>query len=181
MKAFLEGLVYFLILGDTEGIETDYKKVVRGSRELPMSSCPSYIEDSVYGAGITTTRAEDDNRFEATVESVDAKLDKLSSYYKKPPAKKPKAHKGQTRCQRFLSAMGRLNVDRSAFTHVVVDTDGVFTYGGDTYVVRAQQYQAIATEDGEDCFVMDRIVCVDGVHFYDMSMNEVSEFVEKLF
>ena len=171
---------YFLILGDTEGIETDYKKVMRGSREIPMSSCPSYIEDAVYCSGGTIKKSEDVNGFQQVLENVDAKAEKLNGYYKTPPRKTQKAKHERTRSDKFMAAAKALGLHRNAFTHARVDTDGAFTYDGQDFKVCAPQYQAQRTSEGEDFYIMDRIICVDGIHFYDMSMNDVSEFVKKL-
>lgn len=149
-----------------------------------MSSCPSYIEDEVYGSTSTIARVEEEGKFESVLDNVDAKAEKLGSYYKKPPAKKPRAKKEKTRFQRYIAAMKALGISREGFSHVPVDVDGGFTFDGRQYVVNAEQYLPVSTGDGDECFFMDRIICangVDGVHFYDMSMKEVSEFVEKNF
>ena len=180
MKIFLNGLGYFLILGDTEGIETDYKKVVRGSREIPMSSCPSSIEDAVYCSGSTIKKSEDAIGFQGVLDAVDAKAEKVSGYYKKPLRQTQKQKRVRTRSEKFLEAMKTTGAHRNDFTHASVDTDGAFTFHGRDYLVSAPQYRPQRTTDGEDFYEMDRIVCVDGIHFYDMSMNEISEFVEKL-
>ena len=51
VKRFFSGLTYFLLLGSTEGMVTNYKEMMNGKREIPISSCPSQIEDLVYGTG----------------------------------------------------------------------------------------------------------------------------------
>lgn len=45
VKRFFSGLTYFLLLGSTEGMVTNYKEIMNGKREIPISSCPSQIED----------------------------------------------------------------------------------------------------------------------------------------
>lgn len=68
----------------------------------------------------------------------------------------------------------------SQFTHAVVDVDGGFTYCGERYVVKAPQYDPVLLADGDAFYAMDRIICVDGTHFYDMAMHEVSDSVKKI-
>ena len=181
VKVFLNGLGYFLFLGAMEGIETDYKKVVRGSRELPMSSCPSYIENTMYGIGSTIKKQEDADAFTRVLDTVDAKADKLASYYKRTAPQKVKAKVSETRYDRFQKILRELGVSKAAFSHARVDTEGRFTYSGHSYCVTARQYSPELTSAGEEYFAMDRIVCVDGIHFYDMEMRDVSGFVEKDF
>lgn len=50
VKRFFSGLTYFLLLGDMEDVVTNYKDMMNGKREIPISSCPQ-IEDLVYGTG----------------------------------------------------------------------------------------------------------------------------------
>lgn len=57
---------------------------MRGSREIPISSCPSYIEDAVYSTGPSLKTIGNADVFDVTLDAVDAKADKLLGYYKKP-------------------------------------------------------------------------------------------------
>lgn len=45
VKRFFSGLTYFLLLGNTEGMVTNYKEMANGKREIPISSCPIQVED----------------------------------------------------------------------------------------------------------------------------------------
>lgn len=66
---------------------------MRGSREIPISSCPSYIEDAVYSTGPSLKTIGNADVFNVTLDAVDAKTDKLLGYYKKQkkPAKKQRS------------------------------------------------------------------------------------------
>lgn len=163
-----------------EGIETDYKKVVRGSRELPMSSCPSYIEDAMYGSGSTIKRQEDEESFSHVLDTVDAKTQKLSAYYKKPSTRRRKSEDEETRYDRFSRVSEALGIKAGCFSHAVVDVSGEFEFSGSRYVITAPQYEGELLPDGDIFFAMDRVICVDGLHFYDMAMRDVSDFVKKI-
>ena len=72
------------MVGDTEGIETDYKRIVNGKREIPISSCPSYVEEFVYGGNPSSTDNPEENLFFQTViEKLDQKAEKLTQQRKK--------------------------------------------------------------------------------------------------
>lgn len=51
MKRFLDGLGYYLLYGDVEGIITEYQQVVGQAREIPVSSCPSNVANMLYAGG----------------------------------------------------------------------------------------------------------------------------------
>lgn len=83
VKRFLNGLSYFLLLGDTEGVVTDYKESMNGKREIPISSCPSHIEDMVYGTGsvLHPPHEEEEASFKIMINGAE---DKLTAKKKKP-------------------------------------------------------------------------------------------------
>ena len=69
-KRFLDGLAYFL-LGTTEGIVSQYKEVMNGRREIPISSCPTSFANMLYsGSGSMETEKDEALRFVSFVESL---------------------------------------------------------------------------------------------------------------
>lgn len=47
---------------------TDYKEIMRGKSEIPISSCPPCIEDALYGSGANPDTGDDDSFFRPMVE-----------------------------------------------------------------------------------------------------------------
>lgn len=54
---------------------TNYKEVADGKREIPISSCPSYIENIVYGTGasLVPVGESEDMAFQSTLDRLDEK------------------------------------------------------------------------------------------------------------
>lgn len=175
VKAFLSSQGYFLILGNTEGVETDYKRIMRGSREIPISSCPSYIEDSVYSTGPSLKTVDNTEGFQILLDAVDAKAEKLSGYYKK---KKSSSKKEPTPFCKLQNILHQFGIDSTAVIHARVDTDNVFEYKGSRYQIHGiPQYEA-KDHQGEPYYTMDRVICVntpEGTIFYDMNLNVICQ------
>ena len=161
VKTFLDSLAYFLLLGYTEGIETIYKRVMHAKREIPASSCPSYIDNLFYSSGVANDKVfvEENTAFKRMLESLD---EKAAPYEPKKIKKK----------ERSLFHKKMKNGIRNGQWYPV-DTDGKFWVGNNEYVIDDQeiQYQPIET-DYSDYYAMDRILCANG-KFYDMNYDEV--------
>lgn len=169
VKLFLNGISYFLMVGNTEGVVTDYKDIMNGKREIPISSCPSCVEDALYGGGSTISPQSPDEeaRFEQMLDRLDSRAAKVEK--KKPVQRK----KTVTKADRLKAIRDQHN-GRCEFVYSIVDTENSFMLNGHRYVIsdQATQYAAKQTELGEQ-YDMDRIVCVntpDGWRFYDMDI-----------
>lgn len=173
VKLFLNGVSYFLMVGNTEGVVTDYKDIMNGKREIPISSCPSCVEDAVYGGGstISSNSPDEDARFGQMLDKLDnraAKVEKKKGNQKKRTITKADRQKAI-----------RDEYGRCQFIYPIVNTENEFVFGGNTYVIsdQAVQYAAKATVQG-DLYDMDRIVCViteAGTLFFDMDINRIPD------
>lgn len=165
VKRFLDGLAYFYLLGHTNGIETEYKKAIHDKMEIPVSSCPTFVDNLMYASGTTTTATEQEERssFKILVE----RLDEKASMYEQPKVVK---NKHESKYQK----MCRLGIKGGEW--YTVDTDGCFWIGKNKYRISpsAEQYQPKKTEYG-DLYDMDRILASGG-KFYDMNVDEVEVF-----
>lgn len=148
---------------------TDYKDIMNGKREIPISSCPACVEDAVYGGGSTICPSSQDEmtRFDQMLEKLDKRADKLKKTVKK---KTSGLSSKSERLKRIRSQ------HKCRFVYPVVDTDNCFTLNGDKYRIsdKAIQYSAKNTCYGE-LYDMDHIVCVisnDGIDFYDTDINK---------
>ena len=162
VKRLLDALAYYMLLGHTEGIETDYRRVMHSKREIPVSSCPSNIENLMYASGGGSDLIDQDEveRFNLMLERLDARAQK----YDTPRKPKVKIESGQHKRR-------RLGIHGGEWCRV--NTDNVFRYGDDVYVIEDQevQYAPISTEYG-DYYAMDKVLASGG-KFYDMNYNEI--------
>ena len=165
VKMFLDSLAYYLMLGNTNGIETDYKRIMHAKREIPASSCPSYIENMMYSTIGTTapTDREESASFKIMVENLDKRAEKYE-------AQKARRKREQSRFSKYLE----LGIHGGEWC--AVDTDGRFRYDGREYIIddQAAQYSAVPTEYG-DYYAMDKILAANG-KFYDMNYDEVKAY-----
>ncbi len=165
MKRFLDSIAYCLLIGNTKGIETDYKKVMHARREVPISNCPAFVENMVYATGGTTDAIDREEcaGFKVMVDELDAKADKYE---------KQKVRKAPT--ESMYHKRNRIGIHGGEWCRV--DTDGVFEHNGIRYRIDPDevQYQPVETEFG-DLYDMDRILATDDTpnKFYDMLYNEV--------
>lgn len=165
VKYFLDSMAYFLLLGHTDGIETNYRKVMHAKREIPVSNCPAEIENLLYATGGLTGTYEQEEyaSFQCLLEKLDAKA--VPYEMKKQPAEKRKS---------LFSKKRELGISGGEWYRV--DTDGKFWIGNDQYIIEdnAAQYQPVRTEYG-DYYAMDKILYSDG-KFYDMNYDEVQVY-----
>ena len=151
-----------MLLGYTDGIETDYRRVMHPKREIPLSSCPESLEHMMYatGGGNEEFDRADNERFEFLLE----RLDQRAQKYEFPKKHRRKIESGQHKRRRLGIQGGEW---------LTVNTDNVFRFGDDVYVIEDNeaQYAPINTEYG-DYYAMDRVLA-SGWKFYDMNYNEV--------
>ena len=119
----MDSLAYGLLLGRTDGIETEYKQIMHARREIPVSNCPSFIENMIYSTGGTTDAI--DREESAVFKVMTDELDQRSEKYERSRAKKdPVESKHQKH--------NRLGIHDGEWCRV--DTDGVFEFCGSKYL-----------------------------------------------
>lgn len=177
VKSFLSSLGYFLIMGGTDDIVTDYKQLMNGKREIPVSSCPSFIEDTVYG-GIHVnsndlSKKAEGECFRGIMEKADYKVSKR---YKTMPSRKPKRKTRFDRSEKLRREGGVKEL-----IPAVVDTENVFHLGGATYCIdgeKCEKYSPKETKSGV-LYDMDRVYCaVDGsgrTMFFDGDLERIPD------
>lgn len=162
VKRLLDSLAYYLLLGHTDGIETEYRRIMHAKREIPVSSCPSNIDNLLYsnGGGTEQISNDEEERFDLMLD----RLDTRAKRYDAPLKRKPKRESGQHKRM-------RLGIHGGEWCRV--DTDGRFWFGNEQYIIdeQAVQYAPVQTEYG-DYYAMDKIL-VSGGKFYDMNYDEV--------
>ena len=152
---------------------TNYKEIMNGKREIPISSCPSQIEDQVYGTGpVLRGQSEDDETMFLLSEQV--------------PQSAEKKRKHAMRDERDIK-IKQIREDcgyDAAFSYCVVDTEYRFKYGGCVYRIdeSVEAYAPKRTALGT-LWDMDKVVCVkskDGqIRFYTAKYDPIPE--EKVF
>lgn len=165
VKLFLDGIAYFLLLGQTDGIVTGYKDLMNGKREIPVSSCPSYVENMLYASGASADEVSDEeNRtFKMMCDELDERAAKVQ-----PQKKKKTVHPRQYQKYQMIRADNR----GAAITFAIVDTDGYFVINDKRYRVTSDAYAPKQTKYGE-LYDMDRIISC-GERFYDMNLDPVT-------
>ena len=164
IKYFLDGLAYLLLIGNTDGIETNYKRVMNAKREIPASSCPSEIENLLYGTGCSTDYAvEEEAQFRNMLDRLDSKAEPYEC----------RKTKRDRKCSLFVKKLQKGIPDGDWY---LVDTEGRFMIGDQCYIVEdnAVQYQPVQTEYG-NYYAMDKVLYAGG-KFYDMNYDEVIVF-----
>lgn len=161
-KTFLDSLAYFLLLGHTDGIETNYRRVMHGKREIPMSSCPSDFENLFYascGSSVNYS-VEERDAFRLMLEMLD---ERALPYEAKKQKKKEKSL--------FSKKIKNGICDGTWYR---VDTDGKFWIGNNQYIIDDQEvkYQPVHTDYG-DYYSMDKVLAANG-KFYDMNYDEIN-------
>lgn len=162
-KRLLDSLAYFLLSGNTQGIETDYKHVMHSKREIPVSSCPSNIENMLYSTEVPgpNARREENAEFETLLQRLDARAEPYI----------------QQRARRAKPPESRFHRHERKGIHggewCVVDTERVFKIGDRYFRIDdgETQYDPILTKYGE-LYDMDRVLAYDG-KFYDMDFHEI--------
>ena len=152
-------------MGNMQGIETDYKKVMHAKREIPVSNCPSFVENMFYASGATSVPADREER--ASFRVMTDRLDANAAKYEAPKPQRKRQESKFHKCR-------RLGIHGGEWCRV--DTDGVFEYNGRVYKISNDeaQYQPVETEIGL-LYDMDRILAIgtDDVEFYDMNYDKV--------
>lgn len=165
VKRFLDSVAYFCLIGNTDGIETKYKEVMHAKREIPISSCPSFVENMVYASGMSSDlyNQEECDSFKVMTERLDTRAEAYES-------QKSKRTRQESNFQKYL----RLHIHNGEWCRV--DTDGVFEYNGRRYQIdqNETQYQPVDTAFGL-LYDMDRILATnpENPEFYDMKYNKV--------
>ena len=162
---FLDSLAYYYLLGNTQGVVTDYKKVMHAKREIPVSSCPAYVENLLYSTVGTTSQAdrEEASSFKTMLERLDANAEK---YEVQKTTKKRQDSLFQK----------KLKLGITGGEWCTVDTENKFWHNNMHYMIDESetQYQPVETEYGE-YYSMDKIL-VSGGNFYDMNYDEVKVY-----
>lgn len=178
VKTFLDSIA-MVMLPDaaSDGIVTDYKDEMNGSREIPMSSCPAYVEDVVYGrvspSGASQI-ASDTEIFRGTIGAEPVKT-------KKKP--KPKHIDRYTKCDIWKNANGVKESHRS-----IVNTEGTFSFHGVRYQLnldKLPQYRVKILPNGDELYDMDYVligVRKDGTVCYaDCTFHDIDpEYVKRV-
>lgn len=161
VKHFLDSLAYYMLIGDTSGIETPYKSVVHAKREIPVSNCPAEIDNIFYASGGSPEQLSKEEQcvFKNMIERLD---ERAAPYEIKKTRKRTPS--------RFSKKMKK-NIHGGTWYRV--DTDGTFWIGNNRYMIdsQAEQYQPVHTAYG-DYYAMDKILYAGG-KFYDMNYDEV--------
>lgn len=174
VKMFLSNLGYFLLTGsggDDNRIVTRYKEVMNGKRQVPVSQCPEYVEDKMYGlihtGGVGTLFARDQKAaFEEYMSAVDERVEQK---YKRKPKRNKTIRTSVS--DRYTAA--KKNCSRP-IERAVVNTDGQFQFDGKTYQIdmeHVKQYAPKQISEDEVLYDMDCVMCarnLDGtIQIYD--------------
>lgn len=145
---------------------SNYKEIMNGKREIPISSCPAQIEDLLYGTGSVLHSQGDDSSavFEITAEDL-------------PKKKVKKAVKSKR--EEMLGALRKECGYDAVLTYCTVDTDNCFVYEGTAYRIdpSVEAYAPKHTALGV-LYDMDKIICVAsktaGLVFYTMKYEPIA-------
>lgn len=167
-------MAYFLMVGDTKGITTDYKRMADGNREIPLSSCPHFIEERLYGGGAAVPTEEDEQYLQQLKEVLDERAP-----HKTLTTAKKKA-RTETRYDRIKKF--ERNGKPKRYIYCSVDTDGYFVAEGRRYLVSPDntQYAGKETKAGM-LYDQDHVtvaVMADGsLRFFDTAFYPLDEDV----
>lgn len=177
IKSFLSSLGYFLIMG-ADDIVTDYKQLMNGKREIPVSSCPSFIEDRVYGNihvnSNELAQKTESVTFEQMMENADYKAGKRY----KAQTVKPRKKRTVTRFEKAREICKEYGV--SELSSAVVDTDNEFVVQGKKYRIDTEACpQYLPKETKSDIlYDMDRIYYAKDrngqILFFDGELEKIS-------
>ena len=171
IKRFLDGCAYLLLRDAPEGTLTDYKEIMRGRKEIDVSSCPSWIADRLDAGGHTLSCAarEEQERFQVLLDRLDEKAHAYIS-------RRKRRRKPETSFQRLERV--RKEYPQAKIAVCAVDTDNCFTVSGKSYCIAESVYQYAPKRTQEGLlYDMDRIYAVlqDGVPilFLDQEANRL--------
>lgn len=150
-------MAYFLMIGSIGGvgdIVTDYKDLMHGKREIPVSSCPPCVASEIYGASCDPEKGADDTFFRSMVERLDERAAKVER-----PKKKKTAPRKPTPSEKIKNVLG--SGIKYSVSYATVNTEGQFASGGKMYRIDGdvEQYKPKRTAVGL-LYDMDKIVIV---------------------
>lgn len=145
---------------------TDYKRIADGKREIPISSCPSYVDDLLYGTGMTlASQNEHEESFRSALDNKDDFVIKTRK------SKQKSSNTRYEKIRRIESFIGK-----SEYFYPIVNTDNEFVFQGKRYRIDNRVAGYNGKNVGSDTlYDMDKIVCAispDGkIYFFDMNMD----------
>lgn len=168
------------MVGDTKGITTDYKRMADGNREIPLSACPSFIEEQFYGGG-SSQPTEDDKLFlQQMTESLDEQAEKIFKGKRRPAKKKPATKSDKIR--KFESEHKTVE-----YFYPAVNTDGDFSVLNQRFHISEACIQYAPKSVGDDVlYDMDKVIavlCKDlrttclYMRFFDMNFDPIDDHV----
>lgn len=164
IKGFLDRLAYFLLIGNTDGIITDYRRDAHNAHETPASCCPAYVENVMYGDGAVSDDAEQDEamRFNAISEKQNEKIEKYRT-----------VSVNKKRRKSLFSKRIKNGIVCGEWCYV--DTNNEFVHDGHKYRIHesVKQYAPIETDIGL-LYDMDRILIANN-GYYDMNFDSIPE------
>lgn len=163
VKRFLDCLAYFLLIGNTDGVVTNYKNSMNAKREIPMSSYPQQIENAMYGLDsppLPGFSDEEERVFRNRSEGAGSSA--------------KKRRKKETKFDRWAEKDAVLHFKR--LERSVVDTDNEFTFDGNRYRIDVLMVRPYAANEA-GTYGMDYIICgIDHsgcIHFFDQNFREI--------
>lgn len=158
---------------------TDYKNVVRGNSEIPISSCPAYIADRLYGSGNAVPNEAEQTAFDGVLEKLEEAAEKRGG------KRKQKQRKEETRADRIRRI--RNDHPKAAFHFLTVDTDNSFGFRGEIYVIDETVAEYKPKNVGNDLlYDMDKIIVVEdlerNIFYFTQDAVEIDkEKIKKFF
>lgn len=180
----LEGLANIILRPNMSGLLTEYQKMKIEKYEIPLSSCASAMEDTLYSRHVKKDSGEEISRIEGYIEKASRKFDDAkAAKLKNQPSKKKQRIYCPTRRQKIERV--RKENDIKSFTFVRVDTCNEFEFKGKYYVIPdyVKAYAPKELKDGDLIYDMDQILCAEtkdgNVIFFDMNIEPVEGIVLK--
>ena len=179
VKRFLDGLAYFLLLGETKGIVdivTDYKDIMTGKYEIPMSSCPSRIENEIYGSRIQGQGNDATDEMEKMVLAsiLKEKEERADAVYKHKDRKKERTEERFDRIRKVREVYPEIT-----FRRYIVDTENTFRDSdGKEHridIQKSREYTPVDTKYGPfwpETYIVEGETR-DGKKYYNSGMKEV--------
>ena len=182
VKFMLEGLANIILRPNMSGLLTEYQKMKIAKYEIPLSSCSSMLEDTLYSRHVKKDNGEEQEKLEIYMAETARKFDeeKAARLKNQLPKKKPKTFP-PTRRQKIERMREEYGVQK--FSEAIVDTDNVFKIGNDYYRIpeSCQAYAPKKTKDGDVLYDMDKIICGETISgdkvFFDMNIEPVTDIV----
>lgn len=175
VKAFLDSLAYLLLRDNPEDTLSLYKEYSRGSREIPVSSCPAVVGNLYYGDNVVACEENPMRNlgFQHMLEDLDEQAGKHGATLVVP---KPKKQCESTRSTRLETI--RAQYPGCSFSFHRVDTENHFDHNGTWYHIadHVEAYRPKETREGL-LYDMDQVVVVEAgdhqLHFYDQQFHPI--------